>query len=57
MATDNRLAALKEKHAELEQAIALENSRPHPDDLLIQRLKREKLKIKDTIARVGAESA
>jgi hypothetical protein len=54
MASENHIASLKDKHHELEQAIESENNRPLPDELLIQELKRQKLRIKDEIARKGA---
>ncbi|MDH3472482.1 MAG: YdcH family protein [Rhodospirillales bacterium] len=47
--------ALRAKHAELKHAVDEENQRPHPDDLRIAELKREKLRIKDEIARLEAE--
>jgi hypothetical protein len=51
MGSGNHIASLKDKHAELENAIELENSRPLPDEMLIQELKRQKLRIKDEITR------
>lgn len=42
--------SLRSKHALLEQKIDTEAHRPLPDQLLLSRLKREKLKIKDEIA-------
>ena len=54
MAGQNHIESLKDQHAELEQAIAAENSRPFPDELHIQELKRQKLRIKDEIVRVSA---
>ncbi len=50
MAVDDRKDSLHVKHASLEQAIDEENLRPHPDDLRLIELKREKLRIKDEIA-------
>jgi hypothetical protein len=50
MATTHSLDNLKAKHAQLENALEQENHRPHPDDVLIADLKRQKLKIKDQIA-------
>ena len=44
------LSALEQKHAGLDARIAEENHRPHPDDSLISRLKKEKLKLKETIS-------
>lgn len=39
--------ALASRHAALHAMIDAEEHRPHPDDTLLARLKREKLKIKD----------
>jgi hypothetical protein len=44
------IEALKSKHANLDSELEAELQRPHPDDLRIQQLKREKLRIKDEIA-------
>jgi hypothetical protein len=52
MASEKHISSLQDKHAELEHAIELENSRPLPDEMLIQELKRQKLRIKDEIARI-----
>ena len=50
MPADERIASLRTKHAAIEDAIDAEVHRPHPDDLRIIELKREKLRIKDQIA-------
>lgn len=50
MPTTHNLDDLKAQHAELENELAKQNSRPHPDDQQIADLKRKKLKIKDEIA-------
>ncbi len=50
MTADERIASLLSKHAAIDHAIEEENQRPHPDDLRIVELKREKLRIKDQIA-------
>ncbi|MGF1629803.1 MAG: YdcH family protein [Kiloniellaceae bacterium] len=50
MTADERIASLRTKHAAIESAIDDESHRPHPDDLRIIELKREKLRIKDQIA-------
>ena len=42
-------AALLARHANLEDRIATETSRPQPDHNLISELKRAKLKIKDNL--------
>ncbi|MEE9139630.1 MAG: YdcH family protein [Alphaproteobacteria bacterium] len=52
MTVQDHIASLKARHAELEQAIETENSRPLPDELLLHDLKRQKLRIKDEIAQI-----
>ncbi len=49
MTADERIDSLRAKHASLEEAIEEETQRPHPDDLRLSELKREKLRIKDEI--------
>lgn len=41
--------ALASKHAALHAKIDLEERRAHPDDTLLHRLKKEKLRLKDEI--------
>ena len=53
MAMDDRIESLKSKHAELESLLAQENTRPHPDDVLIADLKKRKLRIKDELAKLA----
>lgn len=43
------LSSLENKHANLDARIAQENQRPHPDDGLVSRLKKEKLRVKEEI--------
>ena len=50
MSVEEHLESLRAKHATLEDEIDVENQRPHPDDMKLQELKREKLRIKDEIA-------
>ena len=52
MSTVDQIESLKEMHASLEHAIAQENLRPHPDDDAICSLKKQKLRLKDQIARL-----
>lgn len=52
MSAEAHIEQLREKHVELEQAISVENQRPHPDDLVIADLKRQKLRVKDEIHRL-----
>lgn len=43
----SRLVAMARRHRALEERIADVESRPKPDSMVIQRLKREKLRLKD----------
>lgn len=54
MQTVEPLTSLHDKHASLERAIEEEVLRPHPDDIRLSELKREKLRIKDEIHHHGA---
>ena len=56
MTVAEHVDALRAKHATLKQAVEEENLRPHPDDLRIAELKREKLRLKDEIAQLEAEA-
>jgi hypothetical protein len=49
MSLQDRIEALKAKHAALERAIDEENSRPLPNRGAVSDLKRQKLRIKDEI--------
>ncbi len=53
MSTVDHIEALKSKHANLEQAIHQEITRPHPDDDALCSLKKRKLMIKDEIVRLS----
>ena len=55
MSKEDRIQALREKHASLEAQIEDENQRPHPDDDRIHQLKRQKLRIKDEIAQISSQ--
>ena len=56
MSMQEYVEGLRNKHAHLEEEIDIESHRPLPDQTTITRLKREKLRIKDEIARLGATS-
>ena len=56
MTVAEHVEALRAKHAALKQAVEDENQRPHPDEFRIAELKREKLRIKDEIAKLEAEA-
>lgn len=53
MASFERVKSLQAKHAQLESLLDRERSRPDPDAVTVQHLKREKLRIKDEIARIA----
>ena len=56
MTVAEHVEALRDKHAALKKAVEEENQRPHPDEFRIAELKRQKLRIKDEIARLEAEA-
>ena len=45
----SQVDALEQQHAQLEALIDEEEHRPHPDDIRLHELKKEKLKIKDEL--------
>ena len=53
MLVTDHIEALHKKHAELETDLEDENSRPLPDIGTVADLKRQKLAIKDEIARLS----
>ena len=55
MALDAHLVELSEKHRALDRKIEEEQARPIADDLKIAELKRQKLRLKDEIARLKGE--
>ena len=52
IALEARLSELKQDHADLDAAVQAISATPMPDMLLIARLKRKKLALKDEIARI-----
>jgi hypothetical protein len=46
------VSALNSKHANFDRRIAEETSRPRPDNALISMLKKQKLKVKEALARL-----
>ncbi|MEH3107274.1 MAG: YdcH family protein [Sphingomonas fennica] len=48
---DSHHQALQAKHAGIDARIASENQRPAPDDTLIATLKKQKLRLKEEIAK------
>jgi len=55
MALDAHVAELSDRHRALEKKIENEMARPSADDLAIAALKREKLRIKDELARLKSQ--
>jgi len=49
MSMQEHVESLRSKHARLEQLIADETHRPHPDQGRVVQLKKEKLKVKEAI--------
>lgn len=56
MALSAHLAELAEKHRALEDQISKAVASPGADDLEIRRLKREKLRLKDEMARLKSDT-
>jgi len=52
MIIDEHTASLRARHAELEEALNIETHRPLPDQVAIQDIKKQKLRIKDELARI-----
>ena len=50
MSLDEKIDALKAQHRALESALEEHINRPHPDDIEIASLKKQKLRIKDELA-------
>lgn len=46
----SHLSALKTKHAQIDERISVESTRPVPDNSILTQLKKEKLKLKQVIA-------
>ncbi len=51
MHTEAHVASLSQKHQKLDSIITQEEHRPSPDSTLLHELKKEKLKLKDEMAR------
>lgn len=56
MTMQERIEDLKAQHEHLEKVLDEENHRPHPDDLEIANLKKQKLAIKDQIASLETDA-
>ena len=56
MSLDGHLDALRRKHGALESEIHDVQTRPAPDESRLMRLKREKLRVKDEIEKLTAQT-
>jgi hypothetical protein len=56
MTLQSHIEALKERHASLESRIADEDHRPRPDTGELARLKLEKLRLKEEMERLRAQT-
>lgn len=56
MTMQERIEELRTKHQDLEKALNDESHRPHPDDVHIATIKKQKLAIKDEIASLEAQA-
>lgn len=56
MSLESRLVSLKDRHASLEDQIHAEDTRPRPDVEALNRLKVEKLRLKEEMDRLGRTS-
>lgn len=53
MAFEDRIEALRMRHAALETELKAETQRPSPDDIVIVGIKKEKLRLKDEMSRLA----
>jgi hypothetical protein len=53
MSIESRVVTLRTKHADLERILDQEQHRPAPDAQMIKKLKVEKLRLKEEIARLN----
>ncbi len=53
MSLQSHIEVLKERHADLDSRIHREDCRPRPDDGEISRMKLEKLRLKEEMARLS----
>jgi len=56
MSLESRMVSLKDRHASLEDKIHAEDIRPRPNGEALARLKVEKLRLKEEIARLQSEA-
>ena len=55
MALEQRIESLRKRHSHIEAQIQEEETRPSPDNTKLHQLKKEKLSLKDEIARLELE--
>lgn len=55
MHSEAHINSLNQKHAILDEKIHVEESRPAPDSTILHELKREKLVLKDEMARLSMQ--
>lgn len=55
MPLTQRIESLKKRHTDIEAQLHIEESRPSRDEAAIGKLKKEKLTLKDEIARLSNE--
>lgn len=53
MTSEDRIESLRAKHQALETELKNETQRPNPDPAIVSKIKKEKLRIKDEIARLA----
>ncbi len=53
MSIESRVVTLRSKHADLERVLDHEQHRPAPDSQMIKKMKVEKLRLKEEIARLS----
>jgi hypothetical protein len=56
MSLQDHIGTLRARHSALESDLAIEDHYPHPNEEVIGRLKREKLRLKDEIAALDRQS-
>jgi len=49
MRHQERIESLRARHEALESKLDFETNRPHPDEIVVSELKKQKLRIKDEI--------
>lgn len=53
MVREDRIEFLRSKHKSLDSELRQQSRRLYPDDSMIAKLKKEKLRVKDEITRLG----